>query len=102
VEPRNAPDKDRLQATRFAGRPILFGELQADDVRQFITDRFHAVGNIGNAIAIATTLRADSRSRTTRDDAVQSLLAGIAFRRHRGLPEREPGELSRKPGRRLI
>ena len=69
---------ERLLVAKFAGRPVVVGELQTEDIRQFIADQLDALGTASNAITIASTLRAYLRYRATRGDAVQSLLAVIA------------------------
>ncbi|MBC7939955.1 MAG: tyrosine-type recombinase/integrase [Chitinophagaceae bacterium] len=73
---------ERLLVAKFAGRPVVVGELQTDDIRQFIADQLDCLGTTSNAITIASTLRAYLRYRTTCGDAVQSLLAVIATPAH--------------------
>jgi integrase len=73
---------ERLLVAKFAGRPVVVGELQTDDIRQFIADQLDALGTISNAITIASTLRAYLRYRATRGDVVQPLLAVIASPAH--------------------
>ena len=73
---------ERLLVAKFTGRPVVIGELQTDDVRQFIADQLDSLGTISNAITIASTLRAYLRYRATCGDAVQPLLAVIASPAH--------------------
>lgn len=73
---------ERLLVSKFAGRSVVVGELQTDDIRQFIADQLDALGTTSNAITIASTLRAYLRYRATRGDAVQPLLAVIASPAH--------------------
>lgn len=73
---------ERLLVSKFAGRPVVVGELQTEDIRQFIADQLDALGTTSNAITIASTLRAYLRYRATRGDAVQPLLAVIASPAH--------------------
>jgi integrase/recombinase XerC len=73
---------ERLLVSKFAGRSVIVGELQTDDIRQFIADQLDALGTTSNAITIASTLRAYLRYRATRGDAVQPLLAVIASPAH--------------------
>ena len=73
---------ERLLVTKFAGRPVVVGELQTDDIRQFIADQLDALGTTSNAITIASTLRAYLRYRATQGDTVQPLLAVIASPAH--------------------
>lgn len=72
----------RLLVSNFGGRPVVVGELQTDDIRQFIADQLDALGTTSNAITIASTLRAYLRYCATRGDAVQRLLAVIASPAH--------------------
>jgi hypothetical protein len=73
---------ERLLAAKHAGRPVVVGELRAEDIRQFIADQLDALGTTRNAMTIASTLRAYLRYRATRRDAVQPLLAVIASPAH--------------------
>ena len=73
---------ERLLVSKFVGRPVVFGELQTDDIRQFIAGQLDALGTISNATTIASTLRAYLRYRATCGDAVQPLLAVIASPAH--------------------
>ncbi len=73
---------ERLLVSKFAGRPVVVGELQTDDIRRFIADQLDALGSISNAITIASTLRAYLRYRATCGDAVQPLLAVIVSPAH--------------------
>ena len=49
---------ERLLVSKFAGRPVVVGELRTDGIRQFIADQLDALGTTSNAITIASTLRA--------------------------------------------
>ena len=71
---------ERLLVSQFAARPVVVGELQTDDIRQFIADQLDALGSTSNAITIASTLRAYLRYRATCGEAVQPLLAVIDWR----------------------
>jgi integrase/recombinase XerC len=89
---------ERLLA-KFAGRPVVVGELQPQDVRRFIAEQLELLGTTSNAITIAATLRAYLRYRASCGDAVQPLLAVVASPAHwsltslpRGL---KPQELER-------
>ncbi len=73
---------ERLLLAKFAGRPVVVGELHADDVRRFIADQLDCLSTISKAITIASTLRAYLRYRATCGDAVQALLAVIASPAH--------------------
>ena len=73
---------ERLLLAKFAGRPVVVGELHTDDVRRFIADQLDSLSTISNAITIASTLRAYLRYRATCGDAVQALLAVIASPAH--------------------
>jgi integrase/recombinase XerC len=89
---------ERLLA-KFAGRPVVVGELQPQDVRRFIAEQLERLGTSSNAVTIAATLRAYLRYRASCGDAVQPLLAVVASPAHwslaslpRGL---KPQELER-------
>ena len=73
---------ERLLVAKFAGRPVVFGELQTEDLRRFIADQLDSLSTTSNAITIASTLRAYLRYRATCGDAVQPLLAVIASPAH--------------------
>ena len=73
---------ERLLVAKFGGRPVVFGELQTDDLRRFIADQLDSLSTISNAITIASTLRAYLRYHATCGDAVQPLLAVIASPAH--------------------
>jgi integrase/recombinase XerC len=72
----------RLLLAKFAGRPVVVGELQPSDIRQFIADQHDALGTTSNAITIGTTLRRYLRYRASVGDAVQPLLAVIISPAH--------------------
>jgi integrase len=73
---------ERLLLTKFAGRPVIIGELQPDDVRRFIVEQLEVLGTTCNAITIASTLRAYLRYRASCGDAVQPLLGVISSPAH--------------------
>lgn len=73
---------ERLLMSKFAGRPVVVGELRTDDIRQFIAEQLDVLGTTSNAITIASTLRAYLRYRATCGDAVQPMLAIIASPAH--------------------
>ena len=73
---------ERLLLYKFADRPVVFGELQPDDVRRFIANQLESLDSISNATTIAATLRAYLRYRATCGDAVQPLLAVIGSTAH--------------------
>jgi integrase len=69
---------ERLLQSKFAGRPVDFGELQTEDVRKFIAEQLDFLGTASNATAIASSLRAYLQYRATCGDTVQPMLAVIA------------------------
>ncbi|MDO8595030.1 MAG: site-specific integrase [Sulfuricaulis sp.] len=73
---------ERLLVAKFAGRPVVPGELQPEDVRRFIAEQLESLSTSSNAITIASTLRAYLRYRASCGDAVQSLLSVIASPAH--------------------
>lgn len=73
---------ERLLLAKFAGRPVVVGDLQTDDIRQFIADQLDALGTTSNAITIGSALRAYLRYRASLGDAVQSLSAVITSPAH--------------------
>ena len=73
---------ERLLVAKFAGGPVVFGELQTENLRRFIADQLDSLSTTSNAITIASTLRAYLRYRATCGDAVQPLLAVIASPAH--------------------
>jgi integrase/recombinase XerC len=73
---------ERLLMSELPGRPVVIGELQSDDIRQFIADQLDVLGTTSNAITIASTLRAYLRYRATCGDSVQPLLGVIASPAH--------------------
>ena len=74
---------ERLLKAKFAARPVVVvGELQTDDIRQFIADQLDTLGTTSNAITIASTLRAYLRYRASLGDAMQPLLAVITSPAH--------------------
>jgi len=73
---------ERLLLYKFADRPVVFGELQPEDVRRFIVNQLESLDSISNATTVAATLRAYLRYRATCGDAVQPLLAVIGSTAH--------------------
>ncbi|MBP6505775.1 MAG: tyrosine-type recombinase/integrase [Rhodoferax sp.] len=73
---------ERLLLYKFAGRPVVFGEVQPEDVRRFIANQMESLSSISNATTIAVTLRAYLRYRAACGDAVQPLLAVIGTTAH--------------------
>lgn len=72
----------RLLLHKFADRPVLIGELQPADVRQFIAEQLERCGTVSNAAALASALRAYFRYRTTCGDRVHGLLGVISSPAH--------------------
>lgn len=73
---------ERLLLAKFADRPVLIGRLQPEELRRFIAERLEARNTTGNAIMIASALRAYLRYRASCGDAVQPLLGVIASPAH--------------------
>ncbi len=73
---------ERLLQSKFAGGPVVFGELRASDIRQFIAEQLDFLGTTHNATAIASSLRAYLQYRATCGDAVQPLRSVIASPAH--------------------
>jgi integrase/recombinase XerC len=73
---------ERLLLTKFAGGPVVIGELQPEGLRRFIAERLAVLGSTSNAIKIASTLRAYLRYRASCGDVVQALLAVISSPAH--------------------
>lgn len=72
----------RLLLHKFADRPVVIGELQPADVRQFIAEQLERCGTVSNAAALAAALRAYFRYRTTCGDQVHGLLGVISSPAH--------------------
>ena len=89
----------RLLLRKFAGGPVVIGELQPADVRRFIAEPLEVLSTTSNAITIASTLRAYLRYRASCGDAVQPMLALISSPAHwslASLPRAlEPEEVDR-------
>jgi integrase/recombinase XerC len=73
---------ERLLLTKFAGRPVVIGELQPENVRRFVAEQLEVLGTTSNAITIASTLRAYLRYRASCGDTVQPMLAVISSPAH--------------------
>lgn len=73
---------ERLLRSKFAGRPVIIGELQPKDIREFIAAQTASRNTISNATTIASALRAYLRYRASCGDAVQPLLAVISSPAH--------------------
>ena len=73
---------ERLLESRFTGKPVLIGELQPKDIREFIAAQTASRNTISNATSIASALRAYLRYRASCGDAVQPLLAVISSPAH--------------------
>jgi integrase len=73
---------ERLLQSKFSGRPVDFGKLQTEDVRNFISEQLDFLGTTSNATAIASSLRAYLQYRATCGDTVQPMLAVIASPAH--------------------
>lgn len=89
----------RLLLYKFAGRPVVFEELEPADVRHFIAEQLELLGTTSNATTLASALRAYFRYRTTCGDRVHGLLGVIASPAHwslASLPRAlKPGEVER-------
>jgi site-specific recombinase XerD len=72
----------RLLLHKFAGSPVVIGELQPDDVRGFIAEQLELRGTASNAAAMAAALRAYFGYRTSCGDQVHGLLGVIASPAH--------------------
>lgn len=68
----------RLLLRKFAANPVVIGELQPEDVRQFISEQLELRGTASNAATLASALRAYFRYRTTCGDRVHRLLGVIS------------------------
>jgi site-specific recombinase XerD len=72
----------RLLLHKFADRAVVFGDLQPDDVRQFIASQLEPRGTVSNAATLASALRAYLRYRTSCGDRVHALLGVISSPAH--------------------
>jgi len=68
----------RLLLWKFSGRAFTVSELQAEDLRGFIAQELDRVNTVSRATAVAATLRAYFRYRSTCGDIVHALLGVIA------------------------
>ena len=68
----------QLLLWKFSGRPFTVSELQAEDLRGFIAQELDRVNTVSRATAVAATLRAYFRYRSTCGDVVHALLGVIA------------------------
>jgi len=73
---------ERLLLAKFAGRPVVIGELRPESIRHFIAEQLASVNTTSNAITIASALRVYLRYRASCGDAVQPLLAVISSPAH--------------------
>ena len=73
---------ERLLLSKFAGRPVIIGELRSENIRDFIAEQLKSLSTTSNAITIASALRAYLRYRASCGDAVQPLLAVISSPAH--------------------
>jgi integrase len=72
----------RLLLHKFADGPVVIGQLQPDDVRQFIATQLNLRGTTSNATTVVSALRAYLRYRTACGDRVHALLGAIASPAH--------------------
>jgi site-specific recombinase XerD len=72
----------RLLLHKFADGPVVIGELQPDDVRQFIVQQLDLRSTTSNATTITSALRAYFRYRTSCGDRVHGLVGVIAKPAH--------------------
>lgn len=72
----------RLLLYKFADGPIMIGELQPDEVRQFIAQQLDLRSTPSNATTVTAALRAYFRYRTTCGDRVHGLIGVIAKPAH--------------------
>jgi site-specific recombinase XerD len=72
----------RLLLHKFADGPVVIGELQPDDVREFIAQQLDLRSTTSNATTITSALRAYFRYRTSCGDRVHGLVGVIAKPAH--------------------
>ena len=72
----------RLLLHKFADRTVVVGELQPEEVRQFIASQLELRGSASNAATLAAALRAYFRYRTTCGERVHGLLGVISSPAH--------------------
>ena len=68
----------RLLLSKFSGQAFVFDEMDAEDLRGFIARELQRVNTTSHAGALATSLRAYLRYRSTCGDLVYGLLGVIA------------------------
>jgi len=68
----------QLLLWKFSGQAFTVGELQAEDLRNFIAQELARVNTVSHATALASALRAYFRYRSTCGDVVHTLLGVIA------------------------
>jgi integrase/recombinase XerC len=68
----------RLLLSKFAGRAFVFIEMNAEDLRGFIARELQRVNTASHAAALAASLRAYLRYRSTCGDVVYGLLGVIS------------------------
>jgi integrase/recombinase XerC len=72
----------RLLLHKFADRTVVVGELQPEEVRQFIASQLELRGSASNAATLASALRAYFRYRATCGGRVDGLLGVISSPAH--------------------
>jgi integrase/recombinase XerC len=72
----------RLLRYKFADGPVVFAQLQPEDVRQFIATQLALRGTTSNATALTSALRGYLRYRTSLGDRVHGLTGVIASPAH--------------------
>ncbi len=72
----------RLLRYKFADGPVVFAQLQPDDVRQFIATQLDLRRTTSNATALTSALRGYFSYRTTLGDRVHGLVGVIASPAH--------------------
>jgi integrase/recombinase XerC len=73
---------ERLLRYKFADRPVVFAQLQPEDLRQFIATQLELRGTTSNATALTSALRGYLRYRTSCGDRVHALAGVIASPAH--------------------
>jgi integrase/recombinase XerC len=68
----------RMLLDQFSGRAFVFSQMQAQDLRGFIAQDLQRVNTVSHAVALAASLRAYLRYRSTCGDVVHALLGVIA------------------------
>lgn len=72
----------RLLRYKFADRPVVFAQLQPEELRQFIATQLELRGTTSNATALTSALRGYLRYRTSCGDRVHALAGVIASPAH--------------------